>query len=295
MKRDFIKHALHLPWTLIIPILLSMCGCSVMAPRRADTGGKPLIGISCGLSKGTIHNRDAVSYAGTNTLAGAYVEAVARGGGIPVIIPSVRDTALALQILSSLDAIIFSGGEDIDPHRYGEEVLEGGNVAVNSPRDTSDLLLVSLALRHKVPILGICRGMQLLNVALGGTLYQDLPSQRPSATMHRQKEAGNEATHRVRIVGESALAGSLRNMAGGKDLLDVNSFHHQAVKDMGKGLTAVCLSEEDGIVEGFCNSPSSGLGTVLGVQFHPEKFIEHGIIPYCGIIKALVASTGTHK
>ncbi len=277
---------------LILPgVILGLIPClgSCSSSRHHNPGkDKPLIGISCGLSSGTIHYEDALSYSGTNTLAGAYVEAVARAGGIPLIVPSVRDTALAREILSSLDGIVFTGGEDVGPHFYGEEVIEDAGVKCNAPRDTSDFLLASLAIEGKLPVLGICRGMQLLNVALGGTLYQDLPSQRPSPTAHSQTQKGHVATHSVRIVGKSHFSGHLRRMADKNGLLPVNSSHHQAVKDLGEGVEVVCLSDKDDVIEGFCNAPSSDLGTIFAVQFHPEKFIEYGILSYVDIIRLLV-------
>ena len=125
---------------------------------RHEAAEAPLIGISCGISA-----------AGVNTLHDSYVQAIACAGGIPVIVPVLTDSAAVASVLEHLDGIVFSGGEDFDPALYGEEIIPDAGVSINAIRDTSDLLYARGALAASIPVLGICRGCQLMNVAAGGT------------------------------------------------------------------------------------------------------------------------------
>jgi len=205
---------------------------------------KPLIGISSSRTS-----------SGSSLVSETYIHAVRLAGGIPVLLPQTRDSLAAEELITRCDGIIFSGGEDIAPARYGEKVWNG-TVEVDSLRDVSDLLLARTAVRLRKPVFGICRGAQLMNVVLGGTLYQDLPSQ--VGTVH------SDTTHRILVKGGSFLSRLMK-----KDTLTVNSYHHQAVKDPAPG---VCISAraEDGVVEAF---EADG---VMAVQFHPEKAIKKG-------------------
>ncbi|MCR5519225.1 MAG: gamma-glutamyl-gamma-aminobutyrate hydrolase family protein, partial [Bacteroidales bacterium] len=142
---------------LILALLaLVLVGCK---------SGKPVVGISS--------SWDDCLVVSVND---SYVRAVREAGGIPLVLPAVRSEAEAGELLDMVDALILTGGEDVAPWRYGEEVLNE-SVEVNAPRDSSDFLLASLALSRGLPLMGICRGEQLLNVLAGGSLYQDLPSQ----------------------------------------------------------------------------------------------------------------------
>lgn len=264
---------------LIIATALILLGC---APLRSVPEGRssaaPFIGISCGYSE-TL-----------TSVNNTYIDAVRLAGGIPVLIPLVTDSVAAEAIVGRVDAVIMSGGEDIDPLYYGEEHLPGLG-KVNAPRDTSDMLLIATALRLGKPMLCICRGEQIMNVALGGTLYQDIPSQIPSSQLkHRQTEPGTVATQTITIDADSRLAAIL-----GKTSLGVNSFHHQAVKDIAPGLRVTARSE-DGVVEAFESVPGSpdpygrDLGDrVLAVQFHPESFAQVGDELFLGIFRDLVS------
>ena len=236
----------------------SLSGCE---PKR------PVVGVSCGWNKGRV------------SLSDAYLIAVRAAGGVPVVLPPVMTEEDAAAALSSVDALILSGGEDVDPARYGEEVLFD-NVEVNSARDTSDFLLAAEALRRGLPVLGICRGEQLLNVVLGGTLYQDLPSQ--VGEDHRQSEPDGVPTHMIYIEAGSRLQEIL-----GADSLMVNTFHHQAVKDPAPGIRVVARAP-DGVIEAWewngRQSAGSGTGpaglssrsTLICVQFHPELLYARG-------------------
>lgn len=177
----------------------------------------PLIGISTDISP----KRTAV-----NT---AYVQSVILSGGIPYMIPVTDNVEILRQIVSRLDGIVFTGGEDIQPMYYGDlpyEKLE----EVSPARDTFDLMVLKMAADRNIPILGICRGLQLMNVAFGGTLYQDLPTQHPSSVNHRQKESGTTTTHPISIIKGSKLADIT-----GQEVLQVNTFHHQAIQKLAPG------------------------------------------------------------
>ena len=202
----------------------------------------PVIGISCGRSA-----------SGASTLSSNYTEAVARAGGIPVIFPTVADSALAAILVKQVDGIVFSGGPDLDPSYYGESFWNE-TVEVDTLRDVSDLLLMRAALASKKPVMAICRGEQLMNVVLGGSLYQDLPTQYDTIVRH-----GGGTTHRIGVE-----KGSVLYELFGEDSLTVNSFHHQAVKQVAPGVK-VTAHAADGIVEAYEYG-----NQVIAFQFHPE-------------------------
>ena len=249
------KKFLHL---LVLAALL-LCSC----------GRTPLIGISSG------------SDGAYDSVKRTYTVAVRKAGGIPVILPEVYCEKQALELLQSIDGLVMTGGEDYDPAWYGEQVLNS-SVEVNAPRDTSDLLLIRAALNLGKPVLGICRGMQGVNVALGGTLYQDIPSQIP-CSCHRQDTSANVATHTVVLAAGSVIGGLL----GGADTIRVNSFHHQAVKDPAPGLTVVGFSP-DGVAEAL-----EGDG-ILATQFHPEAFIASGDDFFLPLFRELILRASRH-
>ena len=220
----------------LLLMVVGLCACN----RK---GSAPLVGISCSRSSG-----------GTDQLSPNYSQAVLKAGGIPVILPTISTPEQARELLSKVDGIIFSGGVDINPEWYGEEVWNE-TVVIDSVRDRSDSLLARCALELGKPILAICRGEQLMNVILGGSLYQDIPTQLPDAHIHRNTR------HKMGIVEGSFLAHLF-----GTDSLEVNSFHHQAVKDVAPGLTIAAYSD-DGIVEAYENEQ------IWAVQFHPEGML----------------------
>jgi putative glutamine amidotransferase len=197
-------------------------------------------------------------------LATQYPEAIERAGGIPVIVPLLRPEAIAA-LLDRVDGICLPGGPDVQPSAYGEEPHP--QLGPTEPRvDAVELALVRAADRRNLPILGICRGMQLLNVARGGTLHQHLPDVVGDRLEHRQPEHGSVTTHRV----ETALHSRLRATLGGPSL-EVNSFHHQAVRTLGDDLAATAWAE-DGTIEAI-EEPGERL--VLGVQWHAEGLRAH--------------------
>lgn len=225
--------------------------------RRLDSGTDvlgfhaPVIGIS-----GNFRDGDC-------TLAQAYYMSVVEAGGTPVVIPSYDNEKALVSLLDTLDGIVLSGGADIDPEYLGEEALEG--VSINPRRDGKELMLVRLAVDRQIPVLGICRGIQVLAAALGGKLYQDIKSQHDRECIeHSQTIARGLPSHQVRLEKDSLLYSFF-----GKDSLQVNSFHHQAVKEVPAGFRVTAVAP-DGIIEGM---ESTSFRPILGVQWHPECFL----------------------
>ncbi len=195
----------------------------------------------------------------------AYMESVLAAGGLPVILPLTEEEDALREMLKRCDGILLTGGPDVEPARFGQTDFTG-TVVTCPPRDTTELWLAREALAADKPLLAICRGIQVLNVALGGDLWLDLPSQRPSAIAHRQAAPGNEATHSVRILPDTPL----REICG-RDSLRVNSLHHQAIQTLAPGLKLMAQAE-DGLTEAAW---LPGKRFVLGVQWHPELLSAH--------------------
>ncbi len=195
----------------------------------------------------------------------AYLEAVERAGGVPVVLPNTTDHDLLPRILGTLDGLLITGGADVSPAYYGQAPHPALG-EVDTCRDAMEIPLIRAAIHEDVPILAICRGMQVLNVAMGGTLYQHLPEQRPSAINHVQPGARSAFSHTVEVA-EDTLLGEIV----GSGELHVNSLHHQAVHQTAEEFTVTALSP-DGIVEGLERQQSRFL---VAVQFHPEETSVH--------------------
>lgn len=196
-----------------------------------------------------------------DTLNRAYVDAVVRAGGAPILIPVLEPT-LVDAMLGGLDGIILSGGSDIDPATY-HEMPDPSVYGVNEGRDAWEIALACAAIERGVPVLAICRGAQVVNVAHGGTLVQHLPA--VTTQVHRDTERFADEVHRVDIERASLLADVLGTTEAG-----VNTLHHQAVRDLGAGLRAVAWAH-DGTIEAIESATRSA---VLGVQWHPELLVE---------------------
>ncbi len=228
------------------------------------------IGVS-----GVVRHWQDAHRAGVNA---AYVRVVAGAGGVPLILSQLMDAAHAGAALEACDGLLLTGGEDIDPAYYGAERSPKLG-AVDHERDRFELALFTAARERGLPVLGICRGLQLINVALGGTLYQDLPSERPSDVDHNPDSSRHARAHHVRLAPGSRAARVL-----GVDRLVPNSFHHQAVKQLGAGLVASGWSD-DGLVEAIETSEGPWL---LAVQWHPEEMHEDVTAPELKLFRALV-------
>ncbi len=207
---------------------------------------RPLVGIT-----GDIEDRNGKTYIYIDLRYGKLVE---EAGGIPLLLHPMESVK---EIISKIDALLLSGGEDIHPKYYREEPRYPMTLSPDL-RTEFEFSLLREAMVAKTPILGICHGMQLINVASGGTLYQDLPGQTEGVINHRL----GERRHRVSIEGDSLLFHGI-----GKKEINVTSTHHQAVKDLGMGLK-VCATAHDSIIEAF---EMPGYPFLIGVQWHPEK------------------------
>lgn len=202
---------------------------------------------------------------GHHNLNNNYINAVLDAGGIPVIIPTIREDEDYDIYLDKLDGLIFSGGIDVSPLRYKESPLKEIN-RISSVRDGYELKLFKKAYERKLPILGICRGSQLMNVALGGKLYQDINQQLPEAFGHSPKNMkSSQVFHSIKLKKDSSFYQII-----GEEEIFVNSFHHQAVKELGQNLRAVAHAE-DGIIEAI---EARDDRFMIGVQFHPEGLQE---------------------
>jgi len=219
----------------------------------------PLIGITCSRVTGGAWGMYSLGHFMDYTFSD-YSQAILYAGGAPVIVPAAQNRKSLSRVLDSVQGLILSGGPDVHPKRYGEEPMAGLG-EVDEALDSMELMAAGLALERDIPILGICRGIQVLNIALGGTLYQDIPSQMPDSICHTPKTDKAVNTHTVRVEVKSRLRRIL-----GKPEIWVNGKHHQAVKDPAPGLV-VTARARDGVIEAV---EHPGKPYVIGVQWHPE-------------------------
>lgn len=194
----------------------------------------------------------------------SFVEAILKNGGIPLIIPVISDRSGIAAMVERIDGLLVPGGQDVAPHLYGEEPCP----QVSFARAQDDLFEMELIRQMKEagkPILGICRGEQIINVTFGGTLYQDIPTMIKSTINHVQSlKIRSEPMHFAQIAADSHLAKLL-----GVTKVHINTYHHQAVKDVAEGFRAVGVAK-DGIIEAI----ESEDGSIIGVQWHPELMLE---------------------
>jgi len=232
----------------------------------------PLIGVSTSITVGASPERAYVN--------STYLHAVQQAGGVPVPLPPQLSAASLQRLGAELDGLLLTGGGDMDPALWGE-APHPKLYDVAPSRDTLETSALHLALRRSLPVLAVCRGLQVLNVALGGTLYQDVATEPGTQLPHSQKEPRDQPTHKVKVASGSRLAETL-----GADELEVNSMHHQAIHRLGRGLTAVAWAP-DQLVEGAeWDDPAR---FVLGVQWHPEELVGHSE-PARRLFSALVAA-----
>lgn len=195
-----------------------------------------------------------------------YVDSVKKSGGIPILLPIVSDEQMCRELLGMLDGIVFSGGHDLSPYVYGEEPLAKIG-AMDPTRDVSDVMMLKIAKELKLPILGICKGEQLINAVFGGTLYQDISYNKDAYIIHSQKNLPQHPAHLVDIIKGTHLS----EIYPDAEQIRVNSLHHQCVKDLAPEFRVSALAK-DGVVEAI---EYTGDQFILGVQWHPEMMYEY--------------------
>jgi len=210
-----------------------------------------------------------------------YAEALAAAGALPLVVPNAP--LVPASVADRMDGLVLTGGGDVDPALFKDRpgAVDALALGIDRPRDDLETALIRAAVTDDTPILAICRGMQILNVALGGTLYIDLPTEVGGEVPHRSSDRSRDGVHAVEIEEDTLL----RRIAGAGSLA-VNSTHHQAVRDLGEGLR-VSARAEDGVIEGvelrdhpFC----------VGIQFHPERLEAGGEPVLASIFEAFTAA-----
>jgi len=243
---------------------------------------KPIIGITPSAQLDTLAHGTFLRYC----MSAPYVRAVATAGGVPMVLPPQPDSTE--ELLAVIDGLLLSGGPDVDPARYGDDYVHPATYGIDPDRDQFEIDLFNAALARGIPTFGICRGIQVMNVALGGTLIQDVSTEHPGAADigHRQHERGLEDSavgHELSAVDSSPLP-----IFGNHDL-SVNSFHHQAIRDIAPELIPVAYSP-DGLVEAVV---LRGNPEVFGVQWHPELMFERDpahLRPFARLVDAAAQS-----
>ncbi len=230
----------------------------------------PTIGITC-LDDQPTQDPHAPRFGQNQT----YVHAMAKAGAAPLLIPNLADKTLLRTLYDLLDGLLLSGGEDIDPAYYGETRHEKCG-PVSPDRDEAELTLTGWAMDDGKPLLGICRGIQVLNVALGGSLYQDIQAQIQGGDKHDYRYPGyprNRLSHTVTVAPQTHLAHILGLLNSPCPLYRVNSSHHQAIKGVAPGLTVAARAPDD-IIEAV---EAEGHPFAIGVQWHPEELADNDV------------------
>jgi putative glutamine amidotransferase len=220
-----------------------------------STRARPLVALTTSWdAEGGSHRQPQV------ILYEAYVRALEEAGLAAVLVSPAHSASSIASLMERCDGLVLTGGGDVDPARYGERVRHTLD-SVSAERDATEFAALGAAIEQKVPVLGICRGIQLMNVYLGGTLYQDIDAEHPG-TAHRHSEQWGTRAHHVNV-----LPGSKLRAIVGREALHINSFHHQAIKQVAPSLAVTALAE-DGLIEAV-EMKDYPFG--LGVQWHPER------------------------
>ena len=210
-----------------------------------------------------------------------YVRSVLAAGGLPVIVVPDLSPDAAVELFGDCDGLLLTGGEDVDPAQY-DDAPHARLGPVDPRRDVNELAMVAEARARDLPILGICRGIQLCNVAFGGTLFQDLPSQRPGAIDHDPPTRRDVRSHPITVTEQSRLAGIF-----GTTEFAANSFHHQAIDRLGTGLVATAHAP-DGVIEGVESADPNEW--IVAVQWHPEELAQQPDAADLRLFAALIAA-----
>lgn len=243
----------------------------------------PVIGIPC-----ASYDLRPVPYPLIHGNNETYIRAIEQVGGGPLLLPLVQSERALRAAFGRLDGLLLAGGVDVDPARYGEEPHPQLG-AVNREQDRVEFLLIEWARAAQMPIFAICRGFQVLNVAYGGTLYQDIQAQLDSEHNHAEsfeQQQRDLQTHRLKLLADSRLGGYL-----GADEIPINTLHHQAIKGLGGGLRAVGWAD-DGIIEAV-ESPEEPW--VVGVQCHPEELVKGADGRWGGVFAGFVAAAAAWR
>ncbi len=223
---------------------------------------RPIIGISANVSPPNDPKRTFSVGTKIHYIQEHYCQFVLVGGGVPVLLPVIEELELVVDLTSNLDGLIITGGIDVEPSLYYE--INTHSMGCDILRDKFEIELVNVARKLNKPVLGICRGIQVLNVAYGGTLYQDIPTMIEGALTHHRFSEGKETFHTINLTIPSALSEVFKC-----DSLEVNSSHHQSVKTLGEGLVTLATAP-DGVIEAVY-SPNEN--SIYGVQWHPERML----------------------
>ena len=197
-------------------------------------------------------------------LKNTYVHAIEASGGIPMVLPYTQDIKMMERFTDLCDGFLFTGGDDIAPERYGEQIKDTCG-EIQYYRDDFEFNMLGQVMKASKPVLAICRGAQLVNVALGGTLYQDIPSEKPSEVLHKQEDFGSTPAHSVKLIADTPLLALVK-----QESIQVNSLHHQAIKTLGEGLEIMAVAD-DGIVEAIYLPRYQYL---WAFQWHPERMAD---------------------
>ncbi len=223
---------------------------------------KPVIGISANLSLAGDDKRTFAKSATLQYVPDHYCKFVEIGGGIPFMIPILDEIGRAEEIVEHLDGLIITGGVDVDPALYGEKNTKSMGICLE--RDKFEIALVNAARQQAKALLGICRGIQVLNVAFSGSLYQDIPTEIENSLKHHDWESAKDAYHSILFTRQSPLTDLMQS-----EEIQVNSSHHQSLKKVGRGLE-ILAAAKDGVIEAVC-CPADRF--TFGVQWHPERML----------------------
>lgn len=251
-----------------------------MKNRRVSPN--PLIGILANIET---MDRDPFLGQERTCLNQSYIQSIIKAGGIPLILPVVQEKEIIHSYVSLIDGLVLSGGYDVHPHLYGEEPHPDLG-AIHPERDAFEIEALKKTYEQKKPILGICRGLQVINVAFGGTLYQDLSHAGSSERIkHIQQTKHYTATHLVDLISDTQL----RDIFG-QETIGTNTFHHQSVKKMAPGFI-VNAKSRDGIIEGI---EKVDYPFFIGVQWHPERMVDHHL-NMLNLFSAFIAKASAYQ